>query len=182
MKRFVTIIPIVLFAVLLVVPHADASTPTPQAQFFHAHLASQTLPDNGSTTVATISFTTNQAGAIDVTSEQEGFFQSFSKDNPIGSGNPCGLNGQQDVLVAKIVLDGVTIESVTKPQLTPPQAYQCEAADLGITTTTSVALGTHTLTVVYTSSTNPNPPLYTGSMLVEEGTLSLAVATPATSN
>ncbi len=57
-----------LLAVAIVVASAistrsvGAATSVPQTQFFHRSLTGQTLPDNGTTTVATLSFTTNQRG------------------------------------------------------------------------------------------------------------------------
>ncbi len=186
MKKLLWSVPlVVLITALLSVSTASGaktSPPVPQAQFFHAPIQGTTLPDNGTTIEVTISFTTNQSGAIQLASEDH------MPTIPLGGNMSCVLS-EQDTVVVMALLDGTQIASIQRqgriiPNTFGPngQVYGCINSSIGLTTTHAVVAGQHTLTLKYTSSTNPNPPFDTGTMVNDGGTLSLIVATPATSN
>ncbi|HEX6482749.1 MAG TPA: hypothetical protein VF043_28235 [Ktedonobacteraceae bacterium] len=147
---------------------AGAASTSPTAQFFHAPLTGQTMPDNGTTTMATVAFTVSSAGALDVSSLQDVSM----------NGTCCATLGQNDTITATVSLDGTPIVSISK-STTNGGAF---STSVDVTTTHTVTTGAHMLTVVYTTSTNPNPPPFPGRLVTYDGTLSLGVVTTATSN
>lgn len=187
MKKSLLLVPlVVVFTILLSVSTASGakpSPPVPQAQFFHASISGAALPDNGTTVEGTITFTTNQSGALHFTSED-------STITPPIPESTCVTN-DVDTITIILLLDGAQIASISHQGLLVPGSsggatggpvYTCALANIGLVTTNAVKAGQHTVTLEYITSTNPNPPSQTGNMVNGGGTLSLIVATPATSN
>lgn len=158
----------IIVAGLLSTHSAGAASPQSQAQFFHAALVAQVLPDDGTTTILAQTFTITQSGAFDLTSLQD--VSLF--------GLCCGSGPDVDTITATAYLDGAPLVSVSKTN--PNGAAYPTSLDL--TTTHTVLAGSHTLTLVYVTSTAPNPPNFPGEINAYSGTLSLAIVTQARSN
>ncbi len=183
MKKSLLLVPlVVVFALLLSVSTASgakSSPPIPQSQFFHASISGAALPDNGTTVEGTITFTTNQSGALHFTSED-------STITPPIPESTC-ITNDVDTITIILLLDGTQIANISHQGLLVPgetggPMYTCALANIGLATTNAVKAGQHTVTLEYITSTNSNPPSQTGNMVNGGGTLSLIVATPATSN
>jgi hypothetical protein len=185
MKQSLLVIPFIallaLFFPASTVADAKPSPPVPQVQFFHASISGATLPDNGTTVQGTITFTTNQSGALHFTSEDSTIVPPIAESTCVTS--------DVDTVTTILLLDGVQIASTSHQGLPIPnstingsQAYTCALANIGLVTTHAVNAGQHTVTLEYITSTNPNPPSQTGNMVNGGGTLGLIVATPATSD
>lgn len=187
LRRSLWFVPLVaLITVLLSASTASGARTipsVPQLQFFHASISGTTLSDNGTTVKDTISFTTNQPGALQFTSEDSTIIPPLPEST-------C-LTNDVDTITTILLLDGTQIASISHKGLLVPgesggitggQIYTCALADIGLTTASAVKAGKHTVTLEYTTSTNPNPPSQTGNMVNGGGTMSLTVITPGTSN
>lgn len=127
---------------------------SPSVQIFHEHLSRQTITSSGSYTIASVNFSNSAAGAFIVSSQQ-----------PI-EGTQSGL--QQFV---EVVLDGSVVDTLVLGQ-------DFSMTIIGITTSHDVASGNHTLSLVYVLDIA----IPGNNILLDNGSMSLAVVLSATSN
>jgi hypothetical protein len=164
MKQSLLVLPIIALLALLLPSSASAARIAPQTQMFHQSIAGQSFPTDANgvlapTTIATQSFTTNQDGAVS--------FTLLQTVNISSSGGGPSFS----FFTITVTLDGQPIYDQTT-------TFSGDI-DAIVTSTAPVVAGTHTLAITYAVRASPSNP-YT--VTTDPGTLSLIVATPATSN
>ena len=164
LTAIVVVLTIVLFTNFKL---ATASTPIPQAQFFHTHISQQLAPCIGKTILATFPFSTNQAGAFDIT------LSKIHWDTLLNNG---------DSITVSTELDGKQEGDALTKGAVPFDSYDSDRGTLSYTTTGAIAAaGAHNLSLVFTANLTycaQNEP----GVYLSQSDVSLAVVTPATSN